>query len=332
MKQSTKSLSGALNVLEALQNKKKTIGDYVEDIETSKSLKPKDDHPRAIEKTSISRPLETIISINPSSIKNWEFHDRPETELGDLQALANDFIKVGQQQPCLVRPTHAGSHDYELIIGERRWRAAILAGVKLKVMVNANLSDLNAALAQAAENDNRVDLSDYAKGMSFAKLIDDKVIKQKDLTEKLGRSKQYISALLSFSKIPSKIIESINDWSKVTSYTSETIARLSKKGDVYIDEIIKLSDKISTGKIGHRNLDAVIKSNIDSAPKPIHDNKKVMTTSGRHVFTWRTDNNSLPSIHFPKTITDLFAHKKINIEDLSNEFLKSIESKLNSLK
>jgi ParB family chromosome partitioning protein len=332
MKQSTKSLSGALNVLEALQNKKKTIDDYVGDIETSTLLKSQDDHPTPLEKESVKHPLETIISINPSSIKNWEFHDRPEAELGDLQALANDFIKVGQQQPCLVRPTPTGSHDYELIIGERRWRASILAGIKLKVMVNANLSDVNAALAQAAENDNRVDLSDYAKGMSFAKLIDDKIIKKKDLIEKLGRSKQYISALLSFSKIPSRIMESINDWSKVTSYTSETIARLSKKGDLYIEEIIKLSDKISAGKIGHRNLDKAIKFNIASTPKPIHDNKKVMTKSGRHVFTWRTDNNSLPSIHFPKTITDLFAHEKINIEDLSNDFLKSIEVKLNSLK
>ena len=61
------------------------------------------------------------------------------------------------------------------------------------------MSDSEAALAQATENDNRVGLSDY-KRISYSKLIKNKIIKQKILLS-LGKSHHYISALLSFSKI-----------------------------------------------------------------------------------------------------------------------------------
>ena len=120
--------------------------------------------------------IEEISLVDPNEICNWDFHDRPESELGDIDALANDFVKVGQQQPCLIRPSHNTDSCYELIIGERRWRAAKLAQIELKVIIK-DISDSDAALVQAAENENRVDLSDYAKGMSYSKLIDSGVIK-----------------------------------------------------------------------------------------------------------------------------------------------------------
>lgn len=267
--------------------------------------------------------INTLLDIDPENIINWKFHDRPSNELGDIDSLAKEFISIGQQQPCIVRKN---DNNYELIIGERRWRAAKKAGIKLKVIIK-EFSDSDAALAQAAENDNRIDLSDYAKGMSYSRLIKDKVIKQKDLVERLGRSKQYVSSLLSFSKIDSCVIESISDWSKVSSYTAEAIVRLTKHNPNNIAKIIGIGHKIQSGVIGHRNLEKHINNTYDK--KDI--NKKILTANGRHVFTWRTDNNNLPSIHFPKQFANLFDKKTIDFNDFSSDILKLIENKLNEI-
>ena len=274
-----------------------------------------------------------IVNVSTSLIQNWEFHDRPESELGDIQALANDLIKIGQQQPCIVRPTLSkdNSKKYELIIGERRWRAAKLAGLDLKVIVKDNMSDVDAALAQATENDNRLDLSDFAKGMSFAKLIANKTIRQKDLIESLGKSKQYISALLSFSKIPQEIIDAVGDWSNVSARFGEKIKQLANKDANNIQAIINLSAKIRDGKIGEKSIEKLISRNIASNPPNVNRNSKVLSRDGRHIFTWRTDNNALPSIHFPKQINDLFYEKKLCIEEFTKNIQGSLETMLKKL-
>ncbi|MFT6836062.1 MAG: ParB family chromosome partitioning protein [Francisellaceae bacterium] len=273
-----------------------------------------------------------ILSVDPHTIKNWEFHDRPESELGDIQSLADDFLKVGQQQPCVARPILSDTKfKYELIIGERRWRASICAKVNLDIIVKENMSNIDAALSQAAENDNRLDLSDFAKGMSFSKLINDGVIRQKDLTEKLGRSKQYVSSLLSFSKIPNEIINSVQDWSKVSAKTAEKIKQLSNKGDQYISAIISLSESIRLKKIGYNNLERKISQKLDEKLKSFEINKKVFTEDGRHIFTWRHDNNELPSMHFPKNINNLFSESKINLEQFSNNVKILFEDQLKEI-
>lgn len=267
----------------------------------------------------------TIVEIETNVIENWEFHDRPESELGDIKALANEFLSIGQQQPCVVRPHPDNPEKYELIIGERRWRAAIQANIPLKVII-ANYDDNKAGLAQAAENDNRVDLSDYAKGISFSRLIDQKIIQQKDLVEQLGRPKQYISALLSFSKIPIEIQNAIGDMSKVSARTAETIKRLSSKGDDHINALIKYADKIKTGKYGANKLADAIQQHITNAERINKERKKILL-NGRHLLTIRQDNNYMPSIHFPKNTTQHLSEIGVDIEQLGEEIAKLIDSK-----
>jgi ParB family transcriptional regulator, chromosome partitioning protein len=177
-------------------------------------------HSNYINVTNSSDVLEVI----PSKIKNWLYNDRPENELGDIESLANEFKEIGQLQPCIVRPYSGENKEqvYELIVGERRWRAATMAGVPLKVSIR-EISDTDAAIIQASENYNRKDLSDYARGMSYFKLIEDGIITSKKLSQSLNMSKQQISRLLSFSRIPIEIKEALGDLSKLSARTAEQI-------------------------------------------------------------------------------------------------------------
>ena len=278
-----------------------------------------------------------VYEIDPKEIENWGYHDRPESELGDVSGLAQEFHQIGQQQPCIVRIHPIKPERYELIIGERRWRAAIKAKLPLKVIIT-EYDDNTAALAQAAENDNRVNLSDYAKGMSFSKLIEQGIVKQKDLVEKLGKSKQYISALLSFNKIPPVIIDAIGDMSKVSARTAEKIKQLADKGEEHIQAIISLSHNISEGSIGHSKLEQAINRSFKDKEIPPANlslevkDKKVLSSDGRHIFTWRKDNNHLPSIHFPKSIVSLLNNNELNLEDLTEKFGQIMETELDKIK
>ena len=324
-----KELAGKMKV--DIENSKKDVNKH----QTPSKKKPIE--PKTIgakRRTWLETPSEeSIVMLATEEITNWSFHDRPENELGDIDSLAKDFLSVGQQQPCVVRPTPIGSKEkYELIIGERRWRAAIKADIELKVIIK-ELSDSEAALAQAAENDNRQDLSDYAKGIYYDKLIESGIIKQSDIVERLNKSRQYVSALLSFSKIPEDILNVIGDLTKVSARTAETIKRLAAKGDRYIEAIISKADKIRSGKLGANKLAELVETTLNEEKRSKKEAKKIII-DGWYVASLRPrDNNNLPSVHFPKTFVDHLNKIGISIDGQFSEdlgkFLVSYMSKAN---
>ena len=259
-----------------------------------------------------------IIQLSTSKIINWKYNDRPESELGNISELADNIKQIGQQQPCIVRELIAGE-KYELIAGERRWRAAKLLNQDLKVIISP-LTDSEAALVQAAENNNRLNLSDYAKGQSYATLIESGVLKQKDLIEKLGKTKQQISALLSYSRIPQNINNAIINYSLVSPRTAETIKQMSAKGEPYVSSIIKIADKIRSGKIGHKTLREHIIRQLES--KKLE--KQVMQEGRKHHDTYFTIKRSKScfTIDLKKNLIDELCSNPYK----SDELIKSIEN------
>ena len=210
-----------------------------------------------------------IIDISPEKIIPWKYKDRPPNELGDIDLLAKKLLEIGQQQPCIVRPHKNKEAYYELIAGERRWRASIKANINLKVVVK-DLTDAEASLVQEEENSS-TPLSEYARGVSYSRLINDNILKHKDLVEKLGISKQKLSRLLSYLELPLDVRSAISDMSKVSSGTAEKIKQLCNKGEDYKNSIIELADKIRDGKIGHEKLDILVNKKINSNLYKIHD-------------------------------------------------------------
>lgn len=313
---------------------KTALGNILDQINTLPTLGKNDSQPEVnLDNTPSDNAVEEkLISIDPKRISNWEFHDRPEKELGDLHLFAKELKDIGQQQPCIVRPSTKKSFDYELIVGERRWRAALLANIPLLVIVK-KLDDAGAAMIQAVENDSRIDLSDYAKGMSFSKLIDKGVIKQKDLIQKLGKSKQYVSALLSFSKIPEPLANAVKDFTKVNAYTAEKIKQLANKDSAHLEALISLSPKIRDGLLrSNKAIESAVLDILLKKESPVVHNEKVFTRDGRHVFTWRKDNNGIPAIHFPKHVHKLFTDGKLNLKEVSDDLLKVLDKKFEALK
>lgn len=287
--------------------------------------------PSSAQEAPLYTPSEKVIEINCNEIKNWEYHDRPENELGDIEALANEFKEVGQLQACIVRPlANDSTYKYELIVGERRWRAAQLAGLPLKVIVK-DLSDSDAGIIQASENYNRKDLSDFARGINYSRFIEDGIITPALLTKKLGVSKQQISRLLSFSKIPQEVINAIQDMSKISARTAEHIKQLCSKGEEYVQAVINCADKLKSGEFGHEKLsDYVDRYTHPSNIKASKANDKLYSRNGVHLFTLKNIGKPSPSLHFNKEIVELLERKNIDLKNVAYKISQLIEETIDN--
>jgi ParB family chromosome partitioning protein len=132
--------------------------------------------------------------------------DQPRTnfEKAALDALAGSIKSAGLLQPLIVRPVDGGR--YELIAGERRWRAARQAGLKrVPAVIRVSPEDerLQAALI---ENMVREDLNPVEEARACAALVDDLGISKEELARRVGRSRAAISNLIRLLDLPDSVL------------------------------------------------------------------------------------------------------------------------------
>lgn len=267
-----------------------------------------------------------ILFVDPLRTREWGYCDRPENEFGDLEGLAREFKddEIGQKQPCVARPVSGHADiDYEIIAGRRRRRAALLAKTKLFIVIE-DLNNHQAAMCQIAENFNRENLSDYAVGMSYARLLNEDVLKQKDLENKFGINAVKINRLIAFSKLPLDVTEAMGDMTKVSARTAAEIRAYLKKGDAYKGAILSLADRIASGKIGANRLKQEIDIALNKDQKNTASAEEITSRSGRHLFTWRRDSNGNTSISFPKSIRTRLDREKVE-SALSEAILSQLD-------
>jgi ParB family chromosome partitioning protein len=126
-----------------------------------------------------------------------------------LAALAESIAEVGVLQPILVRP--AGGDTYELIAGERRWRAAQRAGLStIPALVRA--ADNSAALAQAiVENVQREQLNPLEEAAAYNQLIEDFSLTHEDVSRRVGKSRASVTNTLRLLQLPASIQRFVRD-------------------------------------------------------------------------------------------------------------------------
>jgi ParB family chromosome partitioning protein len=124
---------------------------------------------------------------------------------GELTALADSIREKGVLQPLLVRPAPDGAVGYEIVAGERRWRAAQAAGLhELPVVVRA-LSDREALELALIENIQRADLSALDEAQGFRRLIEEFGHTQEELAATVGKSRSHVANLLRLLSLPESV-------------------------------------------------------------------------------------------------------------------------------
>jgi ParB family chromosome partitioning protein len=123
---------------------------------------------------------------------------------GDLADLAQSIREKGVVQPLVVRPL-PGSEVFEIIAGERRWRAAQKVGLHDVPVVVREASDKEALELALIENVQRSDLNALEEAIGYQQLIDDHQFTQAALAETIGKSRSHIANTLRLLKLPDAV-------------------------------------------------------------------------------------------------------------------------------
>ena len=127
---------------------------------------------------------------------------RQSYEASDLDDLTNSIREKGIVQPILVRPVVGRPEEYEIIAGERRWRAAQRVGLHDVPVVVHNVSDKEALELAIIENVQRADLNPLEEALGYHQLIEQYEYSQAALAEVIGKSRPHIANTLRLLKLP----------------------------------------------------------------------------------------------------------------------------------
>lgn len=149
-----------------------------------------------------------IEKIAIEQLQPGQYQPRQQFEDGALQELADSIKVQGVVQPIIVRPV--GTDKYEIIAGERRWRASKLAGLD-KVPVVIRQADSQATLAMALiENIQREDLNPIETAIGLKRLLKEFDLTQQAVADAVGRSRAAVSNLLRLLKLPKNIQDALH--------------------------------------------------------------------------------------------------------------------------
>ena len=131
---------------------------------------------------------------------------QPRTRFNEesLKSLSDSIEASGVVQPLLVRPLSGGS--YEIIAGERRWRAAQIAGVKKIPVVIRDSDEADRLEVALIENMVREDLNPVEEAKACAALVEDLGLSKEDLGKRVGRSRPQISNLIRLLDLPDEVL------------------------------------------------------------------------------------------------------------------------------
>ncbi len=127
----------------------------------------------------------------------------------DLNELSNSIRTHGVLQPILVRPIADGK--YEIVAGERRWRAAQRAGLHTIPAVIREFNEVEVLEIAIVENVQRTDLNPIEEAQGFQALIDRFGRTQEDIAEAVGKSRPHIANMLRLLKLPDDLQEMVRD-------------------------------------------------------------------------------------------------------------------------
>ncbi|MEE9455484.1 MAG: ParB/RepB/Spo0J family partition protein [Paracoccaceae bacterium] len=163
------------------------------------------------------RARETIfVSATDSDIPIEKIHANPdqprrkfnESDLADLTA---SIVEKGVIQPLIVRPDPKISGEYQIVAGERRWRAAQRAKLHALPALVRDLNDTEVLELAIIENIQRADLNAIEEAMGYRQLMDHFGHTQEQMAKALGKSRSHIANLLRLLNLPDSVLEFVRD-------------------------------------------------------------------------------------------------------------------------
>ena len=265
-----------------MENRKRALGMGLEQLFNNENLDLEGIEKKIYEST----PKEEIVEIDISELRPNPYQPRKEFDPEKLTELAVSIKEHGIIQPIIVKKSVKG---YEIIAGERRYRASKLAGLDKVPAIVRPFTDEQMAEISLLENIQRENLNPIEEALAYKQLLEKSHMTHENLSTKVGKSRSYITNVIGLLRLPSEVQELVSK-GKISMGHARTLSKLESD-----EEIIRLAHKIDEENITVRDVE-------DISSK---EEKKVKITK-------KVDNNDY------KYVEDLLRDKldtKIKIKD-----------------
>lgn len=195
-------------------------------------------------------PIELVRSNNLNPRKSFN-----EQELEDL---ARSISEKGILQPVVVRPVGEAA-TYQIVAGERRWRAAQRAGLHTIPVLVRELSDKEVLEIAIIENVQRADLNPVEEAMGYQQLIDSFDYTQQQLADSIGKSRSHIANTLRLMTLPKTVLDQLQQGSLTAGHARALIAT---------DDPAGLAQKIVALGLSVRQAEALARNKAEASDNP----------------------------------------------------------------
>jgi ParB family transcriptional regulator, chromosome partitioning protein len=257
---------------------------------------------------------EIVEKIHVKSIKANPYQPRKIFDEDAIQELSASIKEHGILQPVILRKKGV---TYEIVVGERRFRAAILAGLNEIPAVVRVLSDEETMELAILENLQREDLTPIEEAEAYHHLMDSLGLTQEQLASRLGKSRPHIANHVRLLALPEKVRNYISD-GKLSMGHGRTLLGLRKK-----EQILSVAERILREGLNVRQLEKLVQKMNEDVPRETKKEKKP------DLFLAERESNLRDYFGTNVTIKKNKDKGKIEIEFFSEDDLERILELLN---
>ncbi len=215
------------------------------------------------------KPLkgEMIENVSVDQLSPGQYQPRKRFDEESLQELADSIIEQGLMQPIIVRKS---DNNFEIIAGERRWRAAKLAKLDTIPVIVRDINDRTASIIALIENMQRVDLSSIEEAEGIKKMIDEFGMTHEEASDAVGKSRSAVSNLLRLLQLTDFVKDKLNSGDIDMGHARALIS-------LSADQQNMVCQKIINEKLSVRKVEELIQSGITKV-----NNKKISKVNNKN--------------------------------------------------
>lgn len=252
-----KGLDSMIPVLDSTATKKKT-GRTAIDKEALQNA-AKEAHKHQKEKMEFEgKPGEQVQIVKLTKVEPSREQPRKQFDADALQELAESIKQFGVLQPLLVQKKE---DYYEIIAGERRWRASKLAGLKEVPVIVKEFTEQEAVEISLIENIQREDLNPIEEAMAYKRLMEEFHLKQDAIAERVSKSRTAVTNSMRLLKLDNRVQQMLIDEMISTGHARALLALESK--DAQAEAAVKVFDE----KLSVRETERLVKELLNPVQK-----------------------------------------------------------------
>ena len=222
-----------------------------------------------------------------------------------LEVLADSIANYGVLQPIIVRESELLAGTYEIIAGERRWRAAKMAGLSEIPAIVFDGDELKAAQVAMIENIQREDLNPVEEAMGYGALIERFGLTQDQVAKQVGKNRSTVANMLRLLDLPVEVLEMLSAGDLTTGHARALLALESEA------DMIETAQFIVERSLSVREVEALVKRLNDRREEPeeekVHPQikaqmkeleRRAMSTLGRKVRISRSSRKKVVELTY----------------------------------